>query len=59
MKKAKILLKKISELEIYYKDFTIKVTASVGVCEFSNPDDTSYSLLSKADQALYGVKKNG
>jgi PleD family two-component response regulator len=31
----------------------------MGVCEFSDLEDTSYSLIAKADQALYHVKQNG
>lgn len=59
MEITKILLKKINKLEIFYKEFTVKVTASMGVCEFTNPEDTSYSLLAKADEALYYVKEHG
>ncbi|MDA3947261.1 MAG: sensor domain-containing diguanylate cyclase [Helicobacteraceae bacterium] len=59
MEKTKILLKKIEALEISYKDLIVKVTASMGVCEFSDLEDTSYSLIAKADQALYHVKQNG
>jgi two-component system, sensor histidine kinase LadS len=57
--KAKILLQKIRDLEIIYKEITLKITVSMGVCEFLDPNDTLYSLLSKADKALYYVKAHG
>jgi len=31
----------------------------MGVCEFTRPKDTIYSLLKKTDDALYYVKENG
>lgn len=59
LKKTKRLLKKINELEIVYKENILKITVSMGICEFTQPDDSIYALLSKADAALYYVKENG
>ena len=59
MEVTKALLGKINALEIFYKEHTVKITASMGVCEFTDPEDTSYSLLAKADEALYYVKEHG
>jgi len=59
VEKTKKLLKHISELEVTYKAVILNITASMGICEFTQPDDTIYSLLSKADQALYYVKEHG
>jgi diguanylate cyclase (GGDEF)-like protein len=56
---TKSLLKKINALEILYKEFKVKVTASMGICEFTDAKDTTYSLLAKADEALYYVKEHG
>lgn len=57
--KANILLKKISELKILNKDFVIKVTASMGIGECVEKEDNLYSVLAKADKALYYAKENG
>ena len=59
IEKTKRLLKSISDLEIFYEEYILKITVSMGVCELIDPDDTIYSLLSKADQALYYVKEHG
>ncbi|MFA6192040.1 MAG: diguanylate cyclase [Sulfurimonas sp.] len=59
VEKTKKLLKKINELEVSYKDTVLKITVSMGICEFTQHDDTIYSLLSKADQSLYYVKEHG
>lgn len=59
LEKSKKLLEKINQLEITYKNTVLKITVSMGVCEFTKTEDTIYSLLSKADQALYYVKENG
>ncbi|MFT7004512.1 MAG: PleD family two-component response regulator, partial [Sulfurimonas sp.] len=37
----------------------LKLTVSMGICEFTESEDTIYSLLNKSDQALYYVKGNG
>ncbi|MBU0633302.1 sensor domain-containing diguanylate cyclase [bacterium] len=58
IKKATFLLEKINNLDIHYKDSILKITVSMGVSEFVHPDNI-YSLLSKADEALYYVKENG
>jgi len=57
--KTKALLKKIEMLEVPYKESVLKITVSMGICEFTQHEDTIYSLLSKADQALYYVKGHG
>jgi diguanylate cyclase (GGDEF)-like protein len=57
--KASTLLKMINELEIFYNDSILKVTASIGICDCVDSDETIYSLLAKADQALYYVKEHG
>ncbi len=57
--KSKVLLEKTNELKVIYKDFVLQVTVSMGICEFTKSDDTLYTLLSKADQALYHIKENG
>lgn len=58
LEKAEKLLEKIRNLEIVYEDFVLKVTVSMGICEFSH-EENIYLLLSKADKALYYVKENG
>ena len=57
--KANMLLKKISELKILYKSFVIQITASMGIGECVEKEGNLYSLLAKADKALYYVKENG
>ncbi len=59
LEKTNKLLEKINMLEIPYKDTMLKITVSMGICEFTQHEDTIYSLLSKADQALYYVKEHG
>ena len=59
LEKAKMLLQKINALEILYKGTVLKVTASIGICECTHADETLYSLLAKADQALYYIKEHG
>ena len=59
MEKTKKLLKNINDLEILHEKYILKITISIGICEFTNPHDTIYSLLSKADQSLYYVKEHG
>ncbi len=59
IEKTTKLLKIINELEIAYKGAVLKITVSMGICEFTQADDSIYTLLSKADEALYYVKKNG
>ena len=54
-----MLLKKISELKILYKSFVIQITASMGIGECVEKEGNLYSLLAKADKALYYVKENG
>lgn len=65
MREAKILaeniLKKISSLTLKDKKSgtsVSKVTASLGL-SFADPDDTSTSLIDRADKALYRAKENG
>jgi len=57
--KANMLLKKINEMEIIYKNYLIKITASMGISECTNKDDNLDSLLAQADKALYYAKDNG
>jgi diguanylate cyclase (GGDEF)-like protein len=59
LEKANILLKKISELETFYKEITLNVTVSMGISESSDKEESIYSLLAKADKALYDVKNDG
>lgn len=59
VEKSKGLLEKIAKLEIEYKEETLSITASIGVCEYEEPLDSVYSMLPKADEALYFVKQNG
>jgi len=42
-----------------YDNFTIDVTASIGIALFPNHGDTFTSLLSSADKAMYQVKNTG
>jgi len=59
LEKANILLKKISELETIYKDIVLNVTVSMGISEPTDKDESIYSLLAKADKALYEIKNDG
>jgi len=59
LKKAHTLLLSIKNLKTPYKASILNVTASMGICQFLNQNDTIDTLISKADQALYYVKKNG
>ena len=59
VEKTKKLLEIIRKFEINYKGSILKITVSMGICEFTQPKDDIYSLLKKADQALYYVKENG
>ncbi len=57
--KANALLKKINQLETFHKELMLKVTASMGICQYIHNNDNLYALMAKADQALYYVKENG
>ncbi|WP_345993012.1 diguanylate cyclase [Sulfurimonas sp. HSL-1716] len=59
LKKADLLLEKINKMDIPYNGSVLRVTVSMGVAEFIHTDDNIYTLLSKADKALYSVKNSG
>ncbi|WP_457559970.1 GGDEF domain-containing protein [Caminibacter sp.] len=51
------IVSKISKTALKYKDNLIKITISVGIAQHQK-GDTLDSLIKKADEALYEVKKN-
>ena len=55
---AKNLIHTISNYKLSYKEFTIKITISVGIAKH-NENDTFTSIIDRADKCLYKVKKNG
>lgn len=59
LQKANIILESIRNLKIPYQDSLLNVTASMGICQFKDRDETIYTMLAKADKALYYVKENG
>ncbi|QGG48487.1 diguanylate cyclase [Heliorestis convoluta] len=54
-------LRKTIEKEpvIVSEDFKIPITASFGIAEYEGPEETTKSLLERADRALYNAKKKG
>ena len=55
---AETVRQKISECSFQHKNQSVSITASIGVHEFQQGDDTD-SAFEKADQALYKAKSNG
>lgn len=59
MEKTKKLLQMIRNLEIEHNGELLKVTVSMGLCEYTQSEISIYSLLKKADRMLYYVKEHG
>ena len=55
---AKRILKTISESKLIYKNSTIKITMSGGITKHKK-DDTTDSIIERADKALYEAKTAG
>ena len=53
------LRKGIANTAVAYKDVSVKVTASFGVCSCIVENETLDAILTKADDSLYVAKKKG
>jgi diguanylate cyclase len=56
---AERLRQKIEKMEVKYEAQSIKVTISIGICEFNNSLPNHEKWIEKADQALYLCKEQG
>ena len=59
IKLAERLKLKVENTTVEYKEQTIQITASLGICSCSVKNETLETLLTKADDALYIAKRNG
>jgi len=56
---AQRLCKDVAELEIVFKDFSVRVTVSIGLSEMRADDSSLEVALHRADKALYQAKEGG
>ncbi len=56
---AQRLCKDVAELEIVFKDFSVRVTVSIGLSEMRAEDSNLEVALHRADKALYQAKEGG
>ena len=59
LKRARILHKKITSLNIKYKKHILKVTVSIGIATFPEHGSSGEEVLIHADRALYQAKRDG
>ena len=56
---AERLKLEVENTTVEYKEQTIQITASLGICSCPVKNETLETLLTKADEALYIAKRNG